>query len=296
MSYIALFNSKLMPCPGTHYLHTKKFLSGFEIHGYTFIEISDAQGLSILGKDDLVYISNHGLAENCISELFQIKKCGALPIFWYGHDHLDMISSVFSFRFLLTGEHFRKAPTLEPHFRYWKMQNGLTNYVPLTFASGLAVNKIGAFSRQDKHSAHFIGNGYKRLRNFGIKTLSEDTIVINTPPFLSEIRRMEIFLSSRVALGWHSKQNLLNHVIVERVFEGLAFGNLVVTDHPDAHEVTDGIVEYVNNIQETLELIKKARVDKKYFHEKQELAYSFAKSYGTYENVALNFIVASKSL
>lgn len=296
MPIIALLNTNSLPCPGTHYFHTKRFLSGFKSHGFTYLEISDDTNLLNLGKDDLIYISNHGLSENSHIELLQVKKSGAIPIFWYAHNQIRMISEIFGTRFILTGEHFRKKPALEPHLSFWNLQNELTNYVPLTFASDLAKEKIGSMSRHDKYSAHFIGNGYKRSWNIGLRIAIPRTIIINTPPFLPEPRRREIFLSSKVALGWHSKQNISNHVLVERIFEGLAFGNVVVSDHPDAQDATDGIVEYSSNFLQAAELIQKSNRDNSFSSRKQELGYAFARSHGTYDQIALNFVKAIMAL
>jgi hypothetical protein len=280
------------PCPGSHYLHTKKFLQAFESHGFEYHEISNLEEIEMVKPGDIVYLSNHGFSVGDIpfELLDKIGKRGGFYILWYWHDHLELADNLFGDRYILTGEHFYDKPKLVDHVRCWNIQQQISNFVPLTFASNLHPDDIGNLDRSDKYLAHFVGNGYQKQINNKLRVRFRGIKIVNTPPFISENSRTEIFLSSKVALGWHSEGNIENHVVVERVFEGLAFGNVVISDTPTAFEITEGIVEFADSYEMTRDIINRVRKDEKFRVKKMELGFEWAKAHGTYWHVARNFI------
>lgn len=280
------------PCPGSHYLHTKKFLKAFESHGYEYHEISSLDDIDLINNGDIVYFSNHGFSIGKVPfELFErISKRGGFHILWYWHDHLEMAENLFGDRFILTGEHFYAKPTLSDHVRCWNIQHQISNFVPLTFASNLKPDEIGTINRSDKYLAHFVGNGYQREINNRLRVRFRGIKIVNTPPFISESERIKIFSSSKIALGWHSDGNIENHVVVERVFEGLACGNVVISDTPTAVEITEGVVEFADSYPLAKEIILRVQKDEKFRLSKMEAGFEWARAHGTYWHVARNFI------
>jgi hypothetical protein len=237
-------------------------------------------------------LSNHGFSRTVIPyDLFSILSAtGANFILWFWHEHLSTATEIFRQNFVLTGEHFYNKPSLHAHVKIWEIQNSTNSYVPLTFASNLLPADIGKLSRRDEYLAHFIGNGYKPTLNKKLSRRFRKIKIINTPPFIPEAERKRIFLSSKVALGWHSDDNIKNSVVVERVFEGLAFGNVVVSDTPVAKEITDGIVEFSDTYEETKEFLLRIKKDDAFRALKVEQGLSWAKAHGTYWHVAKRFI------
>lgn len=280
------------PCPGSHYLHTKKFLQAFESHGFEYHEISTVEDIDLINFGDIVYLSNHGFSSGEIPfELFyKISQRGGFHILWYWHDHLEMAQNLFGERYILTGEHFYAKPTLIDHVRCWNIQHQISNFVPLTFASNLKPEVIGTLKRSDKYLAHFVGNGYQREINNRLRVRFRGIKIVNTPPFISEAERIQIFSSSKIALGWHSDGNIENHVVVERVFEGLAFGNVVISDTPTAVEITEGVVEFADSYPLAKEIILRVQKDEKFRLSKMEAGFEWARAHGTYWHVAQNFI------
>lgn len=280
------------PCPGSHYLHTKKFLQSFEPHGYDYSEIKNEFEISLISPGDIVYLSNHGfnMGELPTSIFEKISARNAFQILWYWHDFYALAAELFPGRFVLTGEHFHAKPLLEAHVKSWDIQQKIEEYVPLTFASSLLPSEIGTFARHDKYLAHFIGNGYKKEINNRLRLRFRGVKIVNTPPFISESKRQQIFLSSKVALGWHSDGNIQNNAVVERVFEGLAFGNLVISDTKMASEITEGIVEFSDTYEGTRDLLSRAKKDERFLQKKVEAGQIWAKSKGTYFHVAKNFL------
>ena len=280
------------PCPGSHYLHTKKFLESFTSHGYSYSEIRNYEDIAKIKKNDIVYLSNHGFLNSVIPyDLFSMfSATGANFILWFWHEHLSLAAELFGQNFILTGEHFYLKPSLHNHVKIWEIQNRTSQYVPLTFSSNVLPADIGTHSRSDEYLAHFIGNGYKPTLNKKLSRRFRKIKIVNTPPFIPELERKRIFLSSKVALGWHSDDNIKNNVVVERVFEGLAFGNVVLSDSSVAREVTDGIVEFADTYEETKEFLLRIKKDDAFRALKVEQGLSWAKSNGTYWHVAKRFI------
>jgi len=281
-----------LPCPGSHYLHTKKFLEAFSNLGFTYSEIKHESEIISIQEHDIVYISNHGqIRSEAVNKiLLRLGERNANYILWFWHDFLDVADAHFGYKYVLTGEHFHRKPILEEHVHRWEVQQKIDNYVPLTFASKLIPDTIGNLPRANKYLAHFVGANYKKAWNNGLRIQFKNIKIVNTPPFISEQEREKIFLSSGVALGWHSDANIQNHVVVERVFEGLSYGNFVVSDTPTAHEITEGIVETASSYYELRDWLKRFKGDQQFRAIKQAQGYKWAKSHGTYTNVAELFL------
>jgi hypothetical protein len=93
-----------------------------------------------------------------------------------------------------------------------------------------------------------------------------------------------------VTLGWHSDGNISNGVVVERVFEGLALGSIVVSDNPYAVEATDGLAIYVDGLDDTLAAIDRAWSDETFCRKYQSDAARWIREHGTYANVVQPFL------
>ena len=288
--YLVLLDE--LPCPGSHYLHTKKFLEAFSSQGYEYHEIHSVEQIQEIQSKDLVYISNHGLerSEKKLDLISRLGKSNARFILWFWHDYLDIAETFFKGNYVLTGEHFHHKPKLEEHIKRWDIEQSFDRYIPLTFASKLLPETIGTLPRSEKYLAHFVGAHYKQNWNLALRVQFRNVKIVNTPPFISENERENIFLSSGIALGWHSQANIENHVVVERVFEGLAYGNFVISDTQTAHEITDGIVEASSSYLETQDWVRRYTKDKNFRALKQKQGYSWAKTNGTYLNVAVKFL------
>ena len=298
MNKIVLINTKEFPCPGSHLLHTKKFLSSFSIFNYEFVEVNEPTLLIDLhlSESDIVYVSDHGVSgrANLSSEQFEIlewiKKSGVFPIFWSWLDHLGTLEDVFQRRWIVTGEHFLAPEVMDSHKKAKEVFDSLANFLPLKFAANFTPGEIGNHKRRETYSASFVGHRYKRLLNSQLRVLRRKIRVVYTPPFISETNRLEIFSSSRVILGWHSDANIGNGVVVERVFEGLALGSVVVSDNPYAQQITGGVVEFADSLEGALAIIDRSRKDEGFFRTKQKEGLDFARAKGTYSSVAQTFI------
>jgi spore maturation protein CgeB len=290
MNKYYLMNSPELPVPGTHYYTSNKFSDGFKVHGYDIIE---AKTLDSITDNSIVLLSSHGYMYNInlfFSSLNYLanKFPNSIYICWFFHKYYSLIPFK---KFILTGEHFHKKPSLEYHVFAWELQQSVNNYLPLTFSSSLKYEQIGNLPRNEEYNGCFIGTAYKpnwvnQLKN---------TVYI-TGNNLPEEQRVHIFLSSKIAFGFHADANIENNVIVERVFEGMAFGCAVISDHPAVAEYTDNIVQYASSKEEFLKIYDRLLNDDNERLLLQQRGYEWIKKKGLYSHLAEIFLNKCKEL
>jgi spore maturation protein CgeB len=285
-----LMNSPELPTPGTHHYTTSKFSNGFKKHGYNVIE---ATTLHAITDDSIVLLSDHGISYNkqlaFKSLQYLADKCpNSIFICWFYHKYYNEIPFK---KFVITGEHFHKKPAQEQHMFCWDLQNKINNYVPLTFSSSLYPEDIGTFARNERIDGCFIGTAYKP---YWVNKLNN--IAYITGNQLPEQQRIDIFLSSKIAFGFHADANVENNVVVERVFEGMAFGCVVISDNPVAAEITDNIVQIARTKEEFLKIYDDLLNDDNKRSELQQRGYEWVKNKGLYFHTAKNFLDKFKEL
>lgn len=305
MNRIVILNTPEVPCAGTLLFHVKKLCEGFRWNGLDVVEVNTLDELNQIGlcEKDFIYISNHFingtdyptfyrssvLLERLLNFIAD-KKC--IPILWFWHAFIDdPLMKILGNRYILTGEHFRRKPTMPSHVFCWDIQNRSNNYVPSTFSAAIHPDKIGSFSRSNTFMSNFVGCSYKtEWLDLLSKRPNEKHHVIITPPHVPEKDRVSSFLNSVTSLGFHAQPNIDNSVVVERVFEGLAYGNVVVSDNPCCKEMTDGIIEFVDSYDSLVDLLHKAWYDIDYRTKKQSMGMEWCRQYGTYKPVASAFL------
>ena len=105
-----------------------------------------------------------------------------------------------------------------------------------------------------------------------------------------DVRRFH-YLTSHFALGFQCVENVLNGHVSQRIYEGLAYGCIVLTNSWPAHEQTDGIAVYVSSREEIESkmwyyLDRPDEMDRK-----REEGYAFVRRKGT-NDYARKFLLA----
>lgn len=93
-----------------------------------------------------------------------------------------------------------------------------------------------------------------------------------------------------ISLGLHSPENIENNVVVERVFESLAYGALCFSDNPTAAKITDGIVKFIEDRDHLVQLVEYYVNNEQERLNLREKGFEFIKTQGTYKHVAREFI------
>jgi spore maturation protein CgeB len=276
-------NSPELPTPGTHFYTTSKFVNSFKYHGYN---VSEAKTLESITDNSIVMLSNHGMDNidkgfNALKFLAN-KFPNAIYICWFYHKYYNEIPFK---KFVITGEHFHKKPVLQGHIDCWNLQNKINNYVPLTFSSSLFPEQIGSFNRNELINGCFIGSAYKPnwVNNL-------PNIFYVTGNNLPENQRIQAFLSSKIAFGFHADDNIKNNVVVERVFEGMAYGCVVISDTKTASDITDNIVQYASTEDEFKKIYERLLNNDDERKTLQKRGYEWIKQNGLYVHVTQKFI------
>ena len=279
-----LMNSPELPTPGTHYYTTSKFSKGFSRHGYDVLEANTLDGIE---DGAIVLLSDHGITPNKergleILRYLAVRFPNTIFICWFYHKYYEEIPFK---KFILTGEHFHKKPVVDAHVFCWNLQNRIHNYVPLTFSSSLYVENVGTLPREERLDGCFIGTAYKP---YWVNELPNITYISGNQ--LPEEERIRIFLCSKIAFGFHADANVSNHVVVERVFEGMAFGCVVISDNPVAAEITDNIVQVCTSKDEFLMIYHRLLNNDEERKTLQQRGYEWIKEKGLYTHIAKKFL------
>lgn len=105
--------------------------------------------------------------------------------------------------------------------------------------------------------------------------------VYNHDHFVPYDKRREIYLSSMFALGFQGPENMAFEHVSQRIFEGLAYGCIVLSNSLAACEQTDHIVVHITTKEDLENQIRFFKANPDIMKIKQDQGYEFIKKYGT---------------
>jgi Glycosyl transferases group 1 len=197
---------------------------------------------------------------------------------------------------IFTGECCREQPQ-NPRRRTWHaFSREVSNALPLEFGAAVDPGRIGERCENQAVDCSYVGSWtYREDWQAHFRSDPRNRIV-GTPPWINESDRIEIFRNSKVVLGLHQPANIDDALPVERTYEALAYGAILITDNPAAVEATEGIGLYAGDLDRAREL---ARYYVTHERERQELrsrGFDFARRRGTYAHRASEFIALRDEL
>lgn len=275
-----------------------KFLNGFKYNNINIIEINSLKNINELNKKtNIVFISAHTLMSNGLKFLQilgeQLSEC--VFICFHFNYHLEIVNNMPFKKYILTGENHLIKRDLNKLFL--KSYND-PRWVPFKFAADVDPCRVGTYTRKNIYKSFFIGPNYENeYGKIYRDSMPDPSFYHNTfGSRIDESKRIEVILSSRTCLGFHSKGNILNGCITERVFEGMAYGCNVISDNPVCESVTEGVCSFIQSTDSMLHHINKSWSDDDYFSKKQLEGYNFTLKDGLYYHRAKEFLTKIKSL
>lgn len=232
--------------------------------------LNDINDNSIVLMGDFFHVNNPG-------ELLNNQSKNAIYIGWYWHkQNISMIKY-----FLHVYENILSKNPLPDKVEILKFMKSIPNSCPLLLRANDEPNDIGNFERNVDKDYCFMGGRmcdwlipgepYKGIYH-GVHSVSQ---------YLDYDIRRKHYLSSTFALGFQTRDNIINEHVSQRIYEGMAYGCVVLSNSLPACEQTDGIVEYIHN-KVDLEIKMKYYLDNPdKIKEKQEKGYNFVKEKGT---------------
>ncbi len=319
-----------LPTPYNHRFFVEKFARGFEYNGY---QVKVARKISDINSDGFVLISNHdwfhslggrgikrSIAKKVIGKIYSTDFTGlskrisfalkkfvvkrlakhvrgkkVIVIAWFWHDNEKFFTKL-KVPVIYTGEYFYDDPAMEGHRRWKTFYLSRENALPIRFSADVDPQRVGAGCYNLQFCVSYVGNKNYKPHYYQIFTNDKRNRIIPTPPYISERERISIYRNSKVVLGLHSIENISNKVVVERVFEALAYGAICVTDNPYATEATDGCAIFVGNKDECLEKVRYYCENSEARELKRKQGFKFISEKGTYAHRAREFIELARSV
>lgn len=153
------------------------------------------------------------------------------------------------------------------------------DFVPLMLRASDSPNAIGTYPRVVERDYCFMGGGYKMdWVPSGYTGIYHHVIWDN---YLKYSLRREIYLSSMFAFGFQSDENIRTGHLSQRIFEGLAYGCIVLCENKLAEDYTDGAVVYVASKEDLVEKMEYYKTHPEEVAKKQKQGYEWTKKYGT---------------
>jgi hypothetical protein len=263
-----------------------EFLNGFTDFGYT---VSCATTLDACKDKDILLLSDHNIDFDFLHRLNALNP-NAVYLLWFYHNLIDRIPFK---KFIITGEYYHYTPRVEYQRSLDAINKRINNSVPLMLRADEAPEKIGTYTRNPVLNGCFMGTSYKPDWVEGLPNILFHTI---TNGFLSYDERRNNHLKSKIAFGFTSDQNVLSYHPTQRIFEGLAYGCVVISDNEAARDLTGGIVEYAASKEEFLQKYNYYLSHPEECKVKELAGYEWAKKYGTNRYSAKLFLNKIKEL
>lgn len=247
-------------------------LDDLEDNGIIFLD--DSAGNYINYKD--IYIK---MGQKCPNSIF---------ICWYW----DKDDSFKPFQNMLyTGEYYiRKFNSNYGHTQYMLKPD----FVPFKLRANDPPSLISTYPRNIERDYCYMGGGYKMdwvPKEFN--GLYHRVIYDN---YLSYNERRKIYLSSLFAFGFQSTENIITGHLSQRIFEGLAYGCIVLCENKLASTFTDGAVVYISSKDDLVEKMKYFKQHPDEVLKLQQKGYEWTKKYGTNRLTITNILDKIKSM
>lgn len=209
-----------------------------------------------------------------VYEEIGIRCPSTVFVCWYW---MDSSFRPFS-RMIYTGEYCLFVPTTDiDRLAYFNQPR----YVPLKLRASESPDRIGAHKRTVVRDYCYMGGGYKMdwiPPSPEFNGLYHRVIWDN---YLSYNERRAIYLSSTFALGFQSDVNIQSGHLSQRLFEGLAYGCIVLCENPLASFYTDGAIVYVSSKEDLWEKMRYYQTHPEELKKKQQQGYEWSKKHGT---------------
>jgi spore maturation protein CgeB len=252
----------------------EELTEGFKSFGFEKKVITD---INDLVDDGIIFIDDSVSKHKSINFIIDNYK-NIIFICWYWQNHFDLYSKIKYF--IPTGQNFLKIPQHCSQSKFlYNTYHKLPRYVPLLLRANEDPELIGTYERKVVRDYCYMGCEYKRSwvpTNFkGIYHTG------GWDKYLNYDERKKIYLSSTFALGFQSDANIDCNHLSQRLFEGLAYGCIVLCENQFAEEYTDGIIVYIKSKEDLVNKMSYFLNNPALIDEKQKKGYEWVKKYGT---------------
>ena len=247
-------------------------------------EISIVNNLEELRNEGIIFLDNGALwrGNRDIYNKIGAKCPDAVYYCWYWCDLPSYIpyEDYQPFKYMIyTGNNILKMPSIPELINEYHNYTPSKKFCPLKLRANEHPELVGTYTRNVTRDYCFMGGGYKQ--HWVPEEFTGIYHHVTNDNYLSYDTRRDIYLSSLFAFGFHGDFPIDCGSISQRVFEGLAYGCIVLCDNPIAEQLTNGIVITVTSKDDLIEKMKYYKQHPELIIEKQQNGYEWVKKYGT---------------
>lgn len=265
-------------CPKVLVIVFREFCGAFERKGFSvrvIHSISEIIDNSVVFMGDFVKVPN-------ACELLAQQSVSAIYIGWYWHQ--QKVHGLPYFIHVYENIVYEdKLP--EDRQNIMRHMKSRINSCPFLLRANEDPEKIGKFPRHDIYDYCYMGGRIRAHlvpRKELFKGIYHGTHKVEE--YFPYPLRRDFYLSSTFALGFQTDDNFIYGHVSQRVYEGMAYGCIVLANSEAAEEQTDGIVECFRGRDKLEERMRYYLDHPEEMKEKQERGYAFVREQGTNEH------------
>jgi hypothetical protein len=216
-------------------------------------------------------------------------------IAWLWHPQKALFDEL-GMRVIFTGECCWGEPESAGRRAWREFNKQQRNALPLEFGAPVDPGRIGEGCENEAIDCSYVGYfGYEPDWQAHFRGDPRNRI-IGTPPYIDEAERVDILRNSKIVLGLHQPENVADCLPIERVYDALAFGAVLITDNPWAVDATEGIGQYAETLEDARRLADHYLYNEEERLELRSRGLDFARRRGTYAHRAADFIALRETL
>ena len=276
---ILILNCEEIVCPQVLLYVFRELCYAFREKNYVVREINSVLELH---NNAIVFMGDGIRVRNAV-EMLNILAPEAIYVGWYWEQRKLHHSKVSNLKYFLhVYENYMDKKALPSHRSYFAEIEELKNTCPILLRARERPDKVGIYPRvSDTHCMDYCYMGWRYCPEMVPSQPKYKGVyhgVLNHNLFWSYEHRRDIYLSSIVALGFQSEENILTKHVSQRIYEGLAYGCIVLTNSAAAVEQTNDIAVLVKSREEVEYWIDYYKANKEERQKKQQKGYEFIKT------------------
>lgn len=283
---IIILDCHEIKCPLVLLFVFNEFIGYFKRNNYIVKTIND---INQLHNNSVIFMGNSFNCNNP-SDLLNNIAPDAIYIGWYWHDiNVDNLKYfIHTYENMLNIYYDMNRINDLLKIRLYK------NNIPFSLRANEDPMLIGTYEKNIKYDYCYMGWRYcENLIPNNYKGFYHGVYDHNL--FLDYENRKKIYLSSMFALGFQSQTNIYSKHVSQRIYEGLTYGCIVLSNSLPACEQTNNIVIYVESKEDIEKQMEYYMNNPEIAQLKRNQGYEFSKQYGTNEFTSKNFINLIKS-
>ena len=260
-------------CPKVLLFVFIELCDAFKFYGYT---VKIINSIDELHNNSIVFMGDTFYNE-CPGKILNMIAPEAIYIGWYWQ---EQDTSMLKY-FIYTYENMLNIYYNVNRIKCFTFLKSVKNNVPLLLRANDNPEMIGKYEKNKIYDYCYIGWQYCPELVPSDKFNGIYHGVLNHNEFLKYEDRKNIYLSSIFALGFQSNDNIGFKHVSQRIFEGMAYGCIVLTNSMPACEQTDNIAIYIDSKNDLENKMIYYLQNPDEIKKKQLEGYEFVKKYGT---------------